>query len=61
MGGERQTLGGFVQRCDYLKTHEDKMLKRVLNIGRPGQDALERVRVEVWKSQVSIFRLEEEK
>ena len=60
MGGERQTLRGFVRRCDYLKAYEPRILQRVLAVDRPGQEALERVGFEVWKSRVSVFDRDDE-
>ena len=60
MGGERQTLLGFVRRCDYLKAYEPRILQRVLTVNRPGQKALERVGFEVWKSRVSVFNTVDE-
>ena len=55
MGGERHTLGGLVRRCPYLKALEAKTVRRFLNVDRPGQRALDRVGLEVWKSQVVTF------
>ena len=60
MGGERQTLRGFVQRCAYLKAFEPKFLQRVLTVDRPGQEALEKIGFEVWKSRVLVFGLDDE-
>ena len=55
MGGERHTLRGFLQRCRYLKSLEQKILARVLEVDRPGQKALEGIVGEVWKSRVLVF------
>lgn len=51
-GGERHTLRAFLQRCRYLQGFERKTLKRVLQVDRPGQEALEGIASEVWKSRV---------
>ena len=59
MGGERHTLRGFVQRCRYMKGLERITLKRVLQVERPGQKALDRIAPEVWKSEVLTFFTEE--
>ena len=59
MGGERHTLRGFVRRCRYMKSLEQITLKRVIQVDRPGQKALERIAPEVWKSEVLTFATEE--
>ena len=58
LGGERHTLGAFVQRCRHLKSLDEKTLKRRLKVDRPGQVALERIAFEVWKSRVLTFVVE---
>ena len=55
MGGERHTLQAFVQRCDGLRALEAKTLRRGLPVDRPGQKALERAPVDIWKSRVDVF------
>ena len=55
LGGERHTLEGFVKRCRYLQGLEQITLKRVLQVERPGQVALDGIASEVWKSQVLVF------
>ena len=60
MGGERHTLGGFLQRCGYLKAFEQRTLERVLQVDRPGQAALKTIAFEVWKSRVLSFAVDGE-
>jgi len=52
LGGERHTLGAFLKRCPYLRRLEDRTMKRLLPVARPGQEALEAMSQEIWKSQV---------
>jgi hypothetical protein len=52
LGGERHTLGAFLKRCPYLRQLEDRTMKRLLPVARPGQAALEAMPREIFKSQV---------
>ncbi len=52
LGGERQTLGGFVKRCRLIQDLAPKTLSRRLAVDRPGQAALDGIATEVWKSEV---------
>jgi hypothetical protein len=52
LGGDRHTLGAFLKRCPYLRRLEDRTMKRLLPVARPGQDALEAMPREIFKSQV---------
>ena len=52
LGGDRHTLGAFLKRCPYLRRLEDRTMKRILPVARPGQTALEAMPREVFKSQV---------
>ena len=54
-GGERHTLNRFVKRCRYMQDLAAKTLRRVLDVDRPGQGALEGAAAEVWKSRVLVF------
>ena len=55
LGGEKFTLGGFLKRCDYLKTLSPKILGRVLDVRKPGRMGLEEAIGKVWESQVFSF------
>jgi len=55
LGGERHTLGAFLKRCPYLRRLADRTMGRLLPVARPGQEALEAVSQEIWKSQVLVF------
>ncbi len=55
LGGERQTLGGFVKRCRLMRDLTPKTLSRRLTVERPGQAALDGIAAEVWKSEVITF------
>jgi hypothetical protein len=52
LGGDRYTLGAFLKRCPYLRRLEDRTMKRLLPVARPGQAALEAIPREIFKSQV---------
>ena len=54
-GGERHTLNRFVKRCRYMQDLAPRTLRRVLDVDRPGQRALEGAVTEVWKSRVLVF------
>ena len=60
MGGERHTLRAFTERCDYLRRMGSKRLSRILNVDRPGKNALDGIAYEVWKSRVLVFEAESE-
>jgi hypothetical protein len=54
LGGDRHTLGAFLKRCPYLRRLEDRTMRRLLPVARPGQDALEAMPREIFKSQVLV-------
>ena len=55
LGGERNTLNGFVKRCRVMQDLEPKTLSRVLAVENPNQRALESIHREIWKSQVTFY------
>ena len=54
-GGERQTINGFLKRCDFLEKSSLPVMKRLLAVERPSHKALEGIHSEVWKSRVLVF------
>lgn len=52
LGGEASTLVGFRGRCTYLKTFENVLRARVLDIREPGHEALEKLPRTLWESIV---------
>ena len=54
-GGERQTINGFLKRCDFLEKSDLPVMKRLLAVERPSHKALEGIHREVWKSRVLMF------
>ena len=54
-GGERQTLNGFLKRCDFFEKWDLPVMKRLLAVERPSHKALEGIHREVWKSRVLVF------
>ncbi len=55
MGGERQTLNGFLKVCPYLQRRQDIILDRRLNIRDPKHDTLETVAGLLRQSRVWEF------
>lgn len=56
LGGERLTLLAFRKRCPYLEKLADKIAPRILDVERPGHDALRQMPREIWKSRVLVVR-----
>lgn len=54
-GGERQTINGFLKRCEFLEKSNLPVMKRLLAVERPNHKALEGIHREVWKSRVLVF------
>ena len=54
-GGERQTINGFLKRCEFLEKSNLPVMKRLLAVERPSHKALEGIHREVWKSRVLVF------
>ncbi len=54
-GGERQTINGFLKRCEFLERSKLPVMKRLLAVERPSHKALESIHREVWKSRVLVF------
>ena len=55
LGGERHTIADFEKRCEYIRRSGVEVLRRRLEIDRPGKAALEKIHREVWKSRVYEF------
>jgi peptide subunit release factor 1 (eRF1) len=60
LGGERHTLHRFVRRCRLAQELAPETLRRVLEVVRPGQAALQHIHEEVWKSRVHLLEPGEE-
>ena len=58
MGGERNTLQRFIQRCPFVDRPEPVRLLRTLEVERPGRAALQNIHNEVWKSRVLVLTRE---
>ena len=54
-GGERQTINGFLKRCEFLEKADLPVMKRLLAVERPSHKALQSIHREVWKSRVLVF------
>ncbi|UCG82684.1 MAG: hypothetical protein JSW38_10925 [Dehalococcoidia bacterium] len=55
-GGERNTLLSFRRRCEFLKSVNDRVMRRTLNVRTPKQATLEAAIEEVWASEVISWR-----
>jgi hypothetical protein len=55
LGGEKTTLKGLLQRCEYLTRTNVEVMDRRLAVERPGKIALDEIHHEVWKSHVYIL------
>ena len=56
LGGERHTLQQFTKRCPLLQRPVAPILRRRLDVQRPGRAALEQVHREVWQSRVVVLK-----
>jgi len=59
LGGERHTLTDFLKECPFLQRMESRVAKRILSVGEPRRRELENMPREIWKSQVTPFKLPE--
>ncbi len=57
LGGERHILNGFRKRCGFLKMMDERIMKRILEVGEPNQSALESIHKEVFSSRLRTFRV----
>ena len=57
LGGERNTLRAFRERCRLLQDLGPKVLNRTLQMDRPNHATLEGIAFEVWKSRVLTLEL----
>ena len=57
LGGERNALRAFRQRCRLMQDLEPKILNRTLQMDKPNHATLENIAFEVWKSRVLTFGL----
>ena len=55
LGGEKTTLKGFLERCEYLTKTDVEVMGRHLAVERPGKIALNEIHHEVWKSHVYVL------
>lgn len=57
LGGERNALRAFRERCQLMQDLGPKVLNRTLQMDRPNQATLENIAFEVWKSRVLTFEI----
>jgi peptide subunit release factor 1 (eRF1) len=55
LGGEKTTLKGLLERCEYLTKTNVEVMDRRLAVERPGKIALDEIHHEVWKSHVYVL------
>ena len=53
-GGDRHVLAQFRKRCDWLQRLDDRVLPRLVPVGRPGLATLERSARTVWSCRVFV-------
>jgi hypothetical protein len=56
-GGEKHTVRGFQNRCDYISNMDAHVLSRLLNIEAPNQKTIESISKEIYRSQVSTYEI----
>ena len=59
LGGERNTLNGFVKRCRLMRELAPKTLSRRLPVQRPDRRATARAPYEFWKSDAAFWEWSE--
>ena len=52
LGGEQQTITGFVKRCDFIRRMRTPRLNRLLEVGSPNQKSLDAIVTQVWCSRM---------
>lgn len=55
LGGERNTLNGFLKRCRLMRELRAKTLRRRLDVRQPNRRAIEGAAREVWKSDAVFW------
>ena len=55
LGGERNTLNGFLKRCRLMRELRPKTLSRRLPVERPNRRAIARAPYEFWKSDAAFW------
>ena len=55
LGGERNTLNGFLKRCRLMRELQPKTLSRRLPVERPDRRAIARAPYEFWKSDAAFW------
>jgi hypothetical protein len=55
LGGEKHTLLGFLDRCDFLQRLNSRILPRILDIRVPNLKSLNRVLPKIYESRVISF------
>ena len=55
LGGERHTLLGLLDRCEFLQRLRPRILPRTLDIRVPNRESLERALAKVYESRVITF------
>ncbi len=57
LGGEKHTIGRFLNRCEYLQKSGFDIQSRVLSVGIPNNDAIKSIHQEVYKSKLLNYKI----
>jgi len=57
LGGEKHTIGRFLNRCEYLQKSGFDIQSRVLSVDVPNNDAIKSIHQEVYKSKLLNYKI----
>ena len=57
LGGEKHTVGRFLNRCEYLQKSGFDIQSRVLSVDIPNNDAIKSIHQEVYKSKLLNYKI----
>ena len=57
LGGEKHTVGRFLNRCEYLHKSGFDIQSRILSVDVPNNDAIKSIHQEVYKSKLLNYKI----
>ncbi len=57
LGGEKHTVGRFINRCEYLQKSGFDIQGRILSVDVPNNDAIKSIHQEVYKSKLLNYKI----
>ena len=57
LGGEKHTIGRFLNRCEYLQKSGFDIQGRILSVDVPNNDAIKSIHQEVYKSKLLNYKI----